>query len=63
MLQSKLIRYFNLELLLTMKTNVLNYTIAVVLLQKNGLLVFMFKKMTITEQNYKITEKEMLIIV
>ena len=46
-----------------MKTDVSDYTIVVVLSQKNESLIFISKKMTVTEQNYEITKKEMLIIV
>ena len=63
MLQSKLIRYFNSNLLLIMKTDVSNYMTTIILSQKNESLTFMLKKMTVTEQNYEITEKEILTIV
>ena len=46
-----------------MKTDVSDYTIAIVLLQKNESITFMSKKMTIPKQNYEIIEKKMLIIV
>ena len=63
MLQLKLIRHFNLSLLLIMKTDISNYTIVVILLQKNGLITFILKKMIVIEQNYKITKKKMLTII
>ena len=49
MLQSKLIRHFDLSLSLIMKTNTLNYTTIVVLSQKNESLIFMSKKMIVTK--------------
>ena len=49
MLQLKLIRHFDLSLSLIMKTNVLDHTTIIVLLQKNELLIFILKKMTVTE--------------
>ena len=58
-----MIRHFDLSLSLIMETDVSDHTTAVVLLQKNESLTFMSKKMIVTEQNYGITEKEMLTIV
>ena len=63
MSQLKLIRHFDLSLLLIMKTNILDYTTTVVLLQKNELLTSMLKKIIVIKQNYRITKKEMLTIV
>ena len=58
-----MIRYFNLSLSLTIKTDVSDHTITVVLLQENGSITFMSKKMTTTEQNYEIIENKMLTII
>ena len=46
-----------------MKTNTSDHTTTIVLSQKNELLTFILKRMIVTEQNYKIIEKEMLTIV
>ena len=46
-----------------MKTNTLNYTTTVVLSQEYELLTFILKKIIVTEQKYKITKKEILVIV
>ena len=46
-----------------METDASDHTTTAVLSQKNGSLTFMSKKMTATEQNYGITEKEMLTII
>ena len=51
MLQLKLIRYFNLNLLLIIKIDTSNHTTATVLLQKNRLLTFMLKKINVIKQN------------
>jgi RNase H-like domain found in reverse transcriptase len=46
-----------------MKTNASNYTTAAVLTQRRKPLTFMSKKMNAAEQNYTITEKEMMAII
>ena len=61
--ESRLIRHFDPNLPLTMETDASDHTTAAVLSQENGPLAFMSKKMTAAEQNYGITEKEMLAIV
>ena len=46
-----------------METDVSDHITITVLLQKNGLLTFMSKKIIATEQNYEITKKKILIII
>ena len=46
-----------------MEIDILDYITVTVLLQKNKSLTFMSKKMIAIEQNYKIIEKKMLIII
>ena len=67
LLRAPLLGYFDPTKRLIIKTNALNHTTGAVISQEieRGLqpLGFMSKKMTSAEQNYTITEKEMLAII
>jgi RNase H-like domain found in reverse transcriptase len=58
-----ILRYYDLKILLQMETDASDHTTAVVLTQEGELLAFMSKKMNAAEQNYTITEKEMMAII
>ena len=57
------IRFYNLKLLFTIETDVLDYTIETILLQEGKLIIFMSKIMNQTEQNYEIFKKKILVII
>jgi RNase H-like domain found in reverse transcriptase/Integrase zinc binding domain len=61
--KGKLLRYFNPKLPCQMETDASDHTTAAVLTQEGQPIAFMSKKMNAAEQNYTITEKEMMAII
>lgn len=58
-----MLRHFNPKLPLQMKTDASDHTTAAVLSQEGKPIAFMSKKMNAAEQNYIITEKEIMAII
>ena len=67
-IEASILAHFNLELETIMKSNLSNFIFAEVLLQKSvddviKLVVFFFKSLLLTECNYEIYDKKLLVII
>lgn len=62
-MKGRLLRTFNSEKDIVIEMNVLDHTMTGILLQEGSLMKFILYKMNKTEQNYRITKKEMLAVI